>query len=452
MQLAHRRTQPRGGRGTNLNHLDLLTSRADSSIAELIEPSLRQKIPFARSWCLAELVMAHVAQHPVIVLADESLTDGADAKKRFLKLPHLARAGENSWTPDQPFGVSSFGLVEMLSELASLEDAETTLESDRQRIHTEIEESIGFDAFNVATRSALLGASLDPDEAEAVLPLLCELDDRALRRRAPTTREPTRLLATVAGYGLAPGVATLIDEYGYDFEDRSMPALWAASGRGRLNVVEQLVDHYHASVEVRAGNAMTPLAAAAAEGHEDVVRFLLSRGAAVDARSRLGRTALINAAINGHDRTLSILSRAGSDAQLIDDEGYSALAHAVASRHVDAIRTLILHCAANVNIQSGPANFSPLHWAARHSFHDVADILLTLEAQVDVPADDGTTPLITAAVNGDADMVELFVRRGADVGGANHSGWGVLAVAVDSDNPRLLEPSQKQFPSPHTAI
>lgn len=286
---------------TNLNSLGVLTTRADISIAGLFEPQTREKIPFARSWCLAELGIAHLARCPVLVVAGESLADDAGTAPRFLRASRETSPDE-TWVPARPFGVSSYGLVEMLSELVSLGDAETTLESDRMRINAEIEHSVGLDAFTVAVRSALLGAGIDAIEAAALLPVICEHDDRALRRFAPTTRAPARLLATAARHGLTRTVTILVEEYGYDIEDRGMPALWAASSGGQLAVVEHLVDHYNAFVEGRAGNGVTPLAAAAAEGHNEVVTYLLTRGATVDARARLGRTALINAAIHGHDK------------------------------------------------------------------------------------------------------------------------------------------------------
>jgi ankyrin repeat protein len=434
---------------SNLNDLANLTTRNDVTVSRLITESVRRKLPLSRSWCLAEVVAAHVSGHPVIALAGESISDTSEVKGRLLKPPPArdqATVGR-SWGPDRRLAISNFGLVEVLSELVRLEDAETTLESDRLRINADIEASMGFERFNSAAQATLLGASLDEAEAEIALALVCDDDDRPLRLSAQAVGiDRARLLGTFVGLGATSAVATLADEYGYDLEDRNMPALWVASGRGQLEVAKRLVDHYGVSVDRRAGNGMTPLAAAAAAGHDEVVDFLLARGAAVDARVRVDRTALINAAMRGHPRILSLLGHAGADPDLVDAEGYSALAHAILGRHTTAVRALISDCAANVNLQAGPANFSALHWAARHGLYDITDLLVANGAHVDAHAEDGTTPLVTAVLNGGTETALLLLHAGAQVDATNDSGFGVLAAAVTSGDPSVLRALAAKIP------
>ncbi|MEU5259709.1 ankyrin repeat domain-containing protein [Amycolatopsis sp. NPDC021455] len=420
---------------SNLNDLEILTTRRDITIHTVMTESVRRKLPLARSWCLAEIVSAHAHGRPVIALIGRSITDSSEVTGRDLKLPR--RGTEGSWHPERLFAISNFGLVERLSELVDVEQAETTLEKDKLRIDADIEGSLGYDRFNAVVRATLIGASLDAPVAECVLPFLCDGDDQQWRRRAPQFAgiDRAHLLGAFIGVGAASAVATLADEYGYRLEDRSMPALWMASGRGQLPITRTLVDDYHVSVEGCAGNGMTPLAAAAAAGNLDVVEFLLARGALIDKRARLGRTPLVNAAMWGHTRIVSVLGRAGADPDLVDAEGYSALAHAVFGRHVSAVRALISDCGANVNLAAGPAGFSALHWAARQGVTDIADVLITCGAAVDVRAEDGTTPLIIAVLSGSTEAAVLLVRAGAAVEATNDSGFGLLAAAVTCGDP-----------------
>ena len=236
--------------------------------------------------------------------------------------------------------------------------------------------------------------------------------------------DKARLLSTLAAAGLEQAVAVLIEELGYDYEDTSMPALWAACGRGHLRVARMLVDRYHASVEGRAGNRMTPLAAAASGAHADVVTFLLDRGAAVNARARLGRSAMMAAAIQGNTRILAILRQAGAYADLVDDDGQTALTHAIDGLHTDAARVLITACAANVCLQPDPERFSPLHWAAFRGSREIAKLLIDNGGNIEARAVDGTPSLVSAAMNGHPDVVALLIHAGADVGATNDSGWG----------------------------
>ncbi|MFI9453377.1 ankyrin repeat domain-containing protein [Amycolatopsis sp. NPDC052450] len=432
---------------SNLNDLKELTTRHDVTIHSVMAESVRYKLPLARSWCLAEIVAAHTHGRPVVALVGQSITDRSDATRRYLKSPR--RNNEGTWHPERQFAITNFGLVELLSELINVEQAETTLAEDKRRIDTDIETSIGYDRFNASVRAMLIGASLDVPEAEVVLPLLCDDDDQQLRQRASQVAgiDHARLLGTLIGLGAASAVSTLVDEYGYDLEDQRMPALWVASSRGQLPIVRILVDGYRVSVEGRAGNQMTPLAAAAAAGNLDVVEFLLTKGALIDTRARLKRTPLINAAIWGHTRIVSVLGQAGADPDLLDDEGYSALAHAVFGRHISAVRALILDCGANVNLTAGPAGFSALHWAVRHGLADVANVLITGGADVDVRAEDGTAPLITAVLNGYTAAAVLLIRNGAQVEATNESGFGILAAAVNYGDPSQCDVLAEAIPA-----
>lgn len=109
------------------------------------------------------------------------------------------------------------------------------------------------------------------------------------------------------------------------------------------------------------------------------------------------------------------------------------------SRYPTTVHALVAHCGANVDIQTCPARFSPLHWSARHNFPDVAATLLALGAQIDIPAADGSTPLITAAWNAHTEMVNLLAHHGADLNAVTHSGWTALTAATHSGNPHVLE-------------
>ncbi|KAN0085337.1 Ankyrin repeat-containing domain protein, partial [Elaphomyces granulatus] len=289
-----------------------------------------------------------------------------------------------------------------------MEDAEASSDVDRNRIHADVQNSIGFLEFNASVRAALLSASIDPPEAEIVLPLLCDSDDQLLRQRAAMHNDKARLLATLAAAGLEQAVAVLIEEFGYDYEDTSMPALWRACCNGRLRVARMLVDRYHASVEGRAGNGVTPLAAAAA---------------------------MMAAATQGNTHILAILRQAGAYADHVDDDGKTALTHAINGLHTDA-----------ASLQPDPKRFSPLHWAAFRGSRDIAKLLIDNGGNIEARAADGTPPLVTAAVNGHPDVVALLIHAGADVGAANDSGWGVVDCAVKGGHLEVLEVIAAEVP------
>jgi ankyrin repeat protein len=76
-------------------------------------------------------------------------------------------------------------------------------------------------------------------------------------------------------------------------------------------------------------------------GHTDVARVLLARGADVDARGFFAATGLHWAAINGHEETVRFLLAAGADPALRDEEfGSDALGWAREGGHGPAVAAL----------------------------------------------------------------------------------------------------------------
>lgn len=90
----------------------------------------------------------------------------------------------------------------------------------------------------------------------------------------------------------------------------------------------------------------TPLHQAAANGHVQIVRFLVMRGANVLARNESSQTVLHLAAAQGHDGVIEhILQSEGEEIKAsigwIDDQGFTALHRAAAGGHEECVRVLV---------------------------------------------------------------------------------------------------------------
>jgi hypothetical protein len=106
--------------------------------------------------------------------------------------------------------------------------------------------------------------------------------------------------------------AVWIDEGGED--KRHLNPLMRAAKTGRLALVTALVDEHGADVNAVADRSLyTALIVAAYEGHEAVVRFLLSRGADVRSVNKFGESAEAVAVSRRH-ASLAALLRAASAA------------------------------------------------------------------------------------------------------------------------------------------
>ena len=79
---------------------------------------------------------------------------------------------------------------------------------------------------------------------------------------------------------------------------------------------------------------------------------------------------------------------------------------------------LILLSGANPNMKTNFLNGAPvISIASREGFTDMVSLLLELNALVDLPGDDGMTPLCYAAEQGQIEVIRLLMARRAKVGG-----------------------------------
>jgi ankyrin repeat protein len=128
-------------------------------------------------------------------------------------------------------------------------------------------------------------------------------------------------------------------------------AMMLAALNGDLNLVKLLADK---GAEVNK-KGWTPLHYAAANGHDDVVQFLVEHSAYIDAGSPNGTTPLMMAARGNHVTTMKVLLDAGADARLKNQIGLTALDFAKRYHAKDATEGLEAMFAREQSAASGAA-------------------------------------------------------------------------------------------------
>jgi ankyrin repeat protein len=186
--------------------------------------------------------------------------------------------------------------------------------------------------------------------------------------------------------------------------------MWAAAGK-HPDVVKLLIDH-GADVRARSAGGFTPLMFAARSGDEDSARMLLDAGADVNDATPEHGTALVVASAGGHERLALLLLDRGADPNGADGHGITALHNAV-QRGLTALIGVRYDEAYRVQPPNMP---------------DLAAALLARGANPDarITANDtrgpdgtpftmrGATPYFLAGVAGDASLMRLLGRSGAD--------------------------------------
>jgi ankyrin repeat protein len=146
-----------------------------------------------------------------------------------------------------------------------------------------------------------------------------------------------------------------------------------ACRNGHLEVAKLLLDR-GARVEQR--GLHTPLWTAAAHGHSDVVEFLLRVGASFD------DSAFWKAVWAGNPKTVALLLEAGADANRRDADGETAV-HTAAGHESAEVINLLIAAGADVNVATHVQKQTPLHVAARHGRVEVLRALVEAGASID---------------------------------------------------------------------
>jgi len=152
------------------------------------------------------------------------------------------------------------------------------------------------------------------------------------------------------------------------------PPLWCAAAAGHMDIVRLLVSH-GANVNSTTKTNSTPLRAACFDGHFDIVEYLISNGADIEVANRHGHTCLMIACYKGHLRIASYLIDIGAELNRKTVKGNTAL-----------------------------------HDCAESGSLDIMKLLLSRNARMDVDSY-GMTPLLAAAVTGHTLIVEFLIQR-----------------------------------------
>eukprot|EP01041_Mallomonas_annulata_P008100 gene8100-16619_t len=201
-----------------------------------------------------------------------------------------------------------------------------------------------------------------------------------------------------------------------DLNDNDFGSLlvWACS-TGQYLIAEKLVNA-GAALNTVNDEGNTGLHFACSKGLSDLVRLLIQKGADIHIKNKNGETPLHRCCYGSHgNRTLIIttLISAGSQLSIVDKSGVSPLTVACMNGRRAAVRLLLASSPGSTRLISNrsPDKRTPLHWACRHGWVDVAGILLNLGADVDVKDKNGCKPFVLACYHGHVAVAAEFATR-----------------------------------------
>jgi ankyrin repeat protein len=235
--------------------------------------------------------------------------------------------------------------------------------------------------------------------------------------------------------------------------------LYYASLCGFRGLVKHLVVAVPSDANARGGSYMTPLHAASAMGHSDIVRLLLQNNANPNSAGVDGVAPLHTASEYGHIDVVKVLlsystgektngeeyallhpTSANGDSEvdhfpiqsravvdMPNDNQTTPLYVAAANGYLDIARFL-LNSGANVNT-TNKFNWTPLHTAAYYGSRDIVQLFLDFGANFDARDEDQVTPLDVACQYGMVEVSCLLIDSGSDVNSRDKDGWTPLHSA-----------------------
>lgn len=223
-----------------------------------------------------------------------------------------------------------------------------------------------------------------------------------------------------------------------DIKDtRGQTPLHIAVQGGHVGSVQLLLSSGRAMIEAKDESGYTPLhCAPLARANCDVVmRLMIDKGANVDAREGTHSTALHLAAEMGQIAQIELLLRHGADINAKNEAGRVPLAWAFSNKNKDVVEvTLENDAAAGINSNKTPP--SSVSYAGPGA---VVQLLLKKGANVNTRCNRGWSPLHMAVFHKNAPAVRLLVENGANIDTRSKLGWTPLHTAAHVGSEKMFQ-------------
>nr|XP_021527546.1 ankycorbin isoform X3 [Aotus nancymaae] len=189
--------------------------------------------------------------------------------------------------------------------------------------------------------------------------------------------------------------------------------LLQAVENGDAEKVASLLGKKGASATKHDSEGKTAFHLAAAKGHVECLRVMVTHGVDVTAQDTTGHSALHLAAKNSHHECIRKLLQSKCPAESVDSSGKTALHYAAAQGCLQAVQILCEH-KSPINLKDLDGNI-PLLLAVQNAHSEICHFLLDHGADVNSRNKSGRTALMLACEMGSSNIVEALIKKGADL-------------------------------------
>ena len=226
-------------------------------------------------------------------------------------------------------------------------------------------------------------------------------------------------------------IAKILIERGADIniqdQDNNTPLILATM-EGNIKIVNLLLKK-GANTDIKNTQMNTALHYASINGNIEIVQKLLSYNASVDVRNTDGNTPLGLASSYGHHVIVRLLLKKCTTPDWCSIREYFIFLYVISEGYIEVFKALLEHepnlCNANVEEERATA----LMLALASENIEIVKILLQYNPDLEIQTTNGETALHLAVELGDLEIVEMLVRKGANIYTTNKDGISPLSFA-----------------------
>lgn len=170
---------------------------------------------------------------------------------------------------------------------------------------------------------------------------------------------------------------------------------------------------------------------------EKVASLLGKKGTSATKHDSEGKTAFHLAAAKGHVECLKVMVTHGVDVTAQDTSGHSALHIAAKNGHPEYIRKLLQYKSPAESTDS--CGKTALHYAAAQGCLQAVQVLCEQKSPINLKDSDGSIPLLLAVQNGHSEVCQFLLDHGADVNSRDKNGRTALMLACETGSSHIVE-------------
>jgi hypothetical protein len=148
--------------------------------------------------------------------------------------------------------------------------------------------------------------------------------------------------------------------------------------------------------------------------------------------------ALRDAALAGDEHNVEVFLRRGADPNLLMDYDWPLLMRVAAAGHAEIVR-LLLDAGAQIDATNPPTRHTALMLAGKNGHQATVELLLRYGANIEAMTIAGTTPIVSATMAGQVEVVRVLLQAYAARGMAPRQGLKALGTAQKHGYAEIVE-------------